>query len=844
MHSAPEGLRVEGRAPLLSTPVCLSFCSARDAQTFPKTTAFVYTNNNNTTMPKDKRNKNKPKRVVHDDGGEDGTQEDCGDDGSSGSGSGKFTTDKFGNTISKQEARQREADEKIRAEAKARRLAKAKAREEAAVAEDNKAPADDVGGNIDRPQWLQDYDKVKAKQAEGKKLSGKEKKLLKRGEARVAEDEALGITCGGGAAAAGEEETSLPPPDKRLEGFSLTVTPGNNNNNSGDDDDDGGNRPNDRDVVIKGISISAPEKPLLVNADLTLARGRRYGLIGANGRGKSTLLRFLAARRLPGVPSSLDILLVEQEVAASETRSVLEDVVSADERRTVLLKEEGELFAALEDGGEGGEDGGGNDVETAVAKLTAVADELEAIGSDGAEARARAILSGLGFADATMNDSTSKLSGGWRMRVSLARALFATPRLLLLDEPTNHLDLDAVLWLDSYLTTTFPDTSTVLTVSHDRDFLDETCTDLILLTDDGGLEYHRGGLRRLNEGAASRNAKRAKDYALQQKMLAAERAKHPNLKPEKLNTRIAAKLKVPRLAEKPREYKVHFDLVAPDDAKTGAGLSIDLRDVYFSYDDDHGSIQNREEGGALFEGFKGLNLCFDAHTRAAIVGANGSGKSTLLKLVAGTLAPKKGEVNHGRNLEIGYYDQHFSELKNCSPSASAVDYLLSNYGRSLSSAQEARKWLGKFGLDSARHVMPVRDLSGGQKARVCFASIALRRPHILVLDEPTNHLDLESIDALIEGLETYEGGVLAVSHDACLVEALSRDADGFEMPLYVCKNSSVVLERGGFRKYKLDLEAAAEAREKKAAADAQRRAAKRARERKEKLAKLKNKKKK
>lgn len=419
------------------------------------------------------------------------------------------------------------------------------------------------------------------------------------------------------------------------------------------------------------------------------------------------------------------------------------------------------------------------------------------------------------------------------MRVSLARALYAAPKLLLLDEPTNHLDLDAVLWLDSYLTTKFPKTCIVVTVSHDRDFLDETCTDLILLTDDGGLEYHRGGLRRLDQGAASRNAKRAKDYALQQKMLKQERAKHQSLKMEKLVSRLVEKLGVPRLAEKPKEYKVHFDFVAPDDANTGAGLSVDLRNVHFSY----GGTKSGHEGA--FRGFKGLNLCVDTAKRAAIVGANGSGKSTLLKLITGDLVPNKGEVNLGRNLKIGYYDQHFSELKKCPRNASAVDYLLSNYGDSLSSAQDARKWLGKFGLDSARHVMPVRDLSGGQKARVCFASIALRRPHLLVLDEPTNHLDLESIDALVRGLRAYGGGVLAVSHDACLVHALSRDADGVEMPLYVCRDSTVVVERGGFEKYKRDLAAAADAREKRATALSRRRAAERTRERRDTLARLK-----
>ena len=723
-----------------------------------------------------------------------------------------FTMDKMGNTISKKEAKRKTVEDELRAAAKARRAAKANAIEAAAAVEETEGC---------RPDWLQDYDKVKAKLASGKKLSGKDKKLLKRGQAREAEDAELGITYGG------DDDEVEAPLDQRLEGFSLSL-PGTTESS---DYDQG------RDVVVKSISISAPEKPLIVNADLTLSQGRRYGLIGANGRGKSTLLRFLASRRLP-VPKTMDILLVEQEVAASKKRSVLEDVLAADTHRLALLQEEKELFDAMEQSGV-------DHVTSTVNRLTEVADELDAIGADGAEARARAILSGLGFVEAMVENASSKLSGGWRMRVSLARALFAAPKLLLLDEPTNHLDLDAVLWLDSFLTTQFPKTSTVLTVSHDRDFLDETCTDLILLTDDGGLEYHRGGLQRLDEGAASRNAKRARDYALQQKMLKEERAKHPNLKLEKLTSSLLTKLNVSRLAEKPREYKVLFDFVAPDDARTGAGLSVDLRDVHFSYDDnDSGDSKNNNmkknspaghEGA--FRGFKDLNFCVDATKRAAIVGANGSGKSTLLKLITGDLTPNKGEVNVGRNLKIGYYDQHFSELKKCNRNASAVDYLLSE---SLSSSvQEARKWLGKFGLDSARHIIPVKDLSGGQKARVCFASIALRKPHLLILDEPTNHLDLESVDALVDGLNAYRGGVLAVSHDACLVHALSRDStDGVEMPLYVCKDSTVVMERGGFAKYKRDLAAAADVREKRATADAQRRATKRAKERREKLSKL------
>ena len=773
---------------------------------------------------------------------------DDGDDETDGDSSGKFTTDKFGNTITKAEAKQKEEAEKIRAEAKARRLAKAK---EETTSSDNANS---------RPQWLLDYDKVKAKQQAGKKLSGKDKKLLKRGEARMEEDKALGIAYGDvdGGNQNGENDNALKELQRRLEGFSLSVVPtrssaaadatdeANNNNSSSS---------SSKDVVVKGISISAPQKPLLVNADLVLSHGRRYGLIGANGRGKSTLLRFLAARRLPNIPTTMDILLVEQQEGASSSSSnqssVLEEVLTADTQRIMLLKQEEELLVALENHNddETAADTTNSSIETLVTKLQALGDQLEAVGSERAEAKARSILSGLGFTETMVDDSTQKLSGGWRMRVSLAKALFVAPKLLLLDEPTNHLDLDAVLWLDKYLTTEFPESSTVLTISHDRDFLDETCTDLVLLTDDGGLEYHKGGLDQLNKGAASRNAKRAKDYALQQKLLKEERAKHPSLKLDKLHTKIATKLGVPRLAEKPKEYKVHFYLRAPDDAKTSAGLSVDLRDVCFSYPQDDETKTNIEtnkskNAGSSFKGFANLNLCIDSNTRAAIVGANGSGKSTLLKLIAGKLRPTKGEVNFGRKLVIGYYDQHFSELQESSSSSktSAVDYLMTNYATSLSNAQEARKWLGKFGLDSARHVMPLRDLSGGQKARVCFASIALSQPHLLILDEPTNHLDLESIAALIEGLEEYQGGVLAVSHDAWLVDALSRDAEGYDIPLWICKDSTVAIEKGGFPKYRRDLEAAAMAREKKAAAIAKQKALQKAKERREKLARLRKKK--
>ena len=244
--------------------------------------------------------------------------------------------------------------------------------------------------------------------------------MLKRGQAREAEEAELGLTTGG-------DDTRTV--DARLEGFSLSVPGGATR--AADDAS--------KDVVVKGLSISAPEKPLLVNADLALVAGRRYGLVGANGRGKSTLLRFIAARRLP-VPQSVDVLLVDQE-ASFQGASVLEDVLEADTTRSSLLAEEAALWNDI-----------GNGTTAAAERLAAVCDELEAIDADAAEARAQAVLAGLGFTDAMVAGPASRLSGGWRVRAALARALFAPPSLLLLDEPTNHLDLDAVLWLERYIT--------------------------------------------------------------------------------------------------------------------------------------------------------------------------------------------------------------------------------------------------------------------------------------------------------------------------------------------------------------------------------------------------------
>lgn len=412
--------------------------------------------------------------------------------------------------------------------------------------------------------------------------------------------------------------------------------------------------------------------------------------------------------------------------------------------------------------------------------------KLAEMESDKAESRAASILAGLGFSPERQQFATKTFSGGWRMRLALARALFCEPDLLLLDEPSNMLDVPSITFLSNYLQG-YP--NTILVVSHDRAFLNEVATD-IMHQHSQRLDYYRGANFDTFYATKEERKKTAKrEYENQMAQRAhlqafIDKFRYNAAKSSEAQSRIKKLERMPVLEPPETEYSVHFKF--PDVEKMSPPI-IQMSGVTFGYTKDKILLRN-------------VDLDVQLDSRIGIVGPNGAGKTTILKLLIGRLQPTSGLISQNPRLRIGYFAQHHVDALDLD--ASAVTFMAKTYpGRT---DEEYRRQLGAFGITGTTGLQKMGLLSGGQKSRVAFACLALTNPHILVMDEPSNHLDIEAMDALAEALKEFQGGVLMVSHDVTMLQTVCTS-------LWVCDGGTVEKFPGDVQAYKKRITAQADA---------------------------------
>lgn len=508
-----------------------------------------------------------------------------------------------------------------------------------------------------------------------------------------------------------------------------------------------------KNVSIDSFKMMDPGggRTLLDPTDLKITQGMKYGLVGKNGYGKTTLLKQMAAYSIEGFPTHIRMLTVAQEQPYDD-RPILEAVLNADEMRTQLEKEIeriGELFSS--------EDLAEEEMEPLSKVLDALYDMQGDINYDQGEREAQKILAGLGFSKEQVSSRVCDLSGGWRMRVALAKALFVAPDLLLLDEPTNHLDFPTVLWLQQYLQRY---KKTVIIVSHDRTFLNQVVTHIIHI-DKKQLTYYRGDYNAFEtlRAQAFTTIKSAHD-----KGMVKIRAKKAFI--EKF--RDAGTKRLAQVQQAMKEL-VKLEEECPEEPKAEKLLSFAFPEIGLL--GDHICVMNDITFGYTKEKLllKNISLALDETDKIGMIGANGVGKTTLVKLIMGALEPLDGEVTRNRSARIALFTQH--HIDQLDLNLSAVEFILKTFAddedlqNDKDRVQTVRRRLGRFHITGQQQTQKMGLLSGGQKSRVAFAVCTWRKPHFLIMDEPTNHLDVETINSLIDAVKGFEGGVLLISHD-------------------------------------------------------------------------------
>ncbi|KAL5606865.1 hypothetical protein BROUX41_003242 [Berkeleyomyces rouxiae] len=522
-----------------------------------------------------------------------------------------------------------------------------------------------------------------------------------------------------------------------------------------------------RDVKITSTSLVFHGRVLINDATMELTYGRRYGLLGENGCGKSTLLKAIAAREYP-IPEHVDIYLLNEGAPPSEL-GALDWVVTEAQNELARLESLAEKL--LEDEGP----------ESPV--LLELYDHIDKMDPTTFSTRASLILTGLGFNKQTIQKKTKDMSGGWRMRVALAKALFVKPTLLLLDDPTAHLDLEACVWLEEYLKKW---ERTLILVSHSMDFLNGVCNNMIDMRM-RTLLYYGGNYDSYIKTRTEQETNQMKAYTKQQdeithiKKFIASAGTYANLvRQAKSRQKILDKMEADGFIEPVVPDKVFTFRFADVEKLPPPVLSFD--DVSFAY-----------SGKAEDDLYKYIDLGFDMDSRAALVGPNGVGKSTLLRLMTGKLSPREGRVTRHTHLKLGIYSQHSAEQLDLTKSA--LDFVRDKYKDVSQDYQYWRQQLGRYGLTGESQTALMGTLSEGQKSRIVFALLAIDGPNMLLLDEPTNGLDIPTIDSLADAINAFSGGVVVVSHDFRLLDKIANQ-------ILVCDNRTIKPWEGTISEYK------------------------------------------
>lgn len=505
--------------------------------------------------------------------------------------------------------------------------------------------------------------------------------------------------------------------------------------------------PTARDIKIGSFSLNYHGKLLIEDTMIELSVGRRYGLIGRNGCGKSTFLQTLAAREVP-IPEHIDIYLLSEEAQPSE-ETALGYVINKAKAEVKRLEELSEHILT-EEGPES-------------SNLEPIYERLDELDPATFESRASTILYGLGFTSKTIEKRTCDMSGGWRMRVALSLALFIQPTMLLLDEPTNHLDLNACVWLEEYLSRY---NKILVVVSHSQDFLDGVCTETMVLQEKK-LKYWSGNYSTYVRTRKEQDVNQLKLYKKQQdeikhiKAFIASCGTYANLvrqaksRQKQLDKMVDAGLIEPPFVD--TLFRFRFPEVSPM-----APPCISFTDVAFSY-----------SGAKKDYLYSNASFGVDCDSRVCIVGPNGAGKTTLIKLMLHKLSPTEGSVSHKSGVKIAQFHQHSADQLDLN--LSPVEYLKSKFPGRHNDIQGWRGECGQLGVTGDQQLAPISQLSDGLKSRLAFAEIRMQNPHILLLDEPTNAFDMEGIDALAEAINAFTGGVVLVSHDFRLLSQVARE---------------------------------------------------------------------